>query len=303
MKLLYACFLLLSVSSWAGIVEDVRASIAAKNFSGGQKLVADYQKAKGTTGELALAASWLGRGALALKDYDQAEKFATDAGKLVFTALGKRRLDEDPFLPTALGAVIEVHAQVMKGRGEGAAAVEYLKGELKTYGKTSIAERISKNINLISLEGKPAPELEQAEWLGPKPRTIASLKGHPVLLFFWAHWCPDCKAMAPMISKLMLKYGPQGLALMGPTRYYGYVSNGDEAPPAQEKVYMEQVRQKYYAPLAAMPAPLSNNNFITYGSSSTPTLALVDAQGIVRWYHPGAATEAELEAKILQVLH
>ncbi len=293
---------LLSVPLWGGIVEDVRTSISVKDFRGGERQIADYQKAKGTTGEVALAASWLGRGALALKDYDKADKYAADARALVFKALGTRKLDDDKFLPTALGATIEVHAQVLAAKGEGANAVEFLKGELKTYAKTSMVERISKNINLISLEGKPAPELEEREWLGPKPKTLASLKGKPVLLFFWAHWCPDCKAMVPMLNGLMSKYGPKGLVMMGPTRYYGYVGGGEDAAPAAEKVYMEQIRQKYYGPLAAVPAPLSNANFATYGCSSTPTLALVDSQGIVRWYHPGAASEKELEARIQQVL-
>jgi len=48
--------------------------------------------------------------------------------------------------------------------------------------------------------------------------------------------------------------------------------------------------------------PLSANNFITYGASSTPTLVLIDRGGIVRYYHPGSASEAELNAKIRAVL-
>jgi thiol-disulfide isomerase/thioredoxin len=131
---------------------------------------------------------------------------------------------------------------------------------------------------------------------------LATLKGRPVLLFFWAHWCPDCKEMAPIVARMMRTYGPKGLAVVGPTRYYGYVADGEDAPPAVEKKYIEEVRQRYYAQLSAMPAPLSNANFITYGSSSTPTLVLVDKQGAVRWYHPGAAPEKELAARIESVL-
>src|SRR5205085_1360670 len=177
--------------------------------------------------------------------------------------------------------------QVMAARGETAEAVQFLRDELKTYTGTSIQERVQKNINLLSLEGKPAPALEAAP-------SFASLRGKAVLLFFWAHWCPDCKAMVPTIAKLAKQYGSRGLTLIGPTEYYGYVADGADAPPSVEKPYIEQIRRKFYAPLGDFPAPLSNANFARYGASSTPTLALVDRKGIVSWYHPGAATEREL---------
>ena len=68
MRQLFPILMLLSATLWGGIIEDVRASIAAKDFQGGQRQIAAYQASKGVTGELALAASWLGRGALALKE-------------------------------------------------------------------------------------------------------------------------------------------------------------------------------------------------------------------------------------------
>jgi thiol-disulfide isomerase/thioredoxin len=297
--LLLACF---AISAFGGLVDDVRASITAKDFAGAGRLIEKYRAAKGPDAELALAISWLARGSLATKDLDRADRFAKQAGEMSLAVLGKERLDADPSLATALGAAIEVHGQVLNARGDNAGAMEYLRSQLKIYAKTSIAERISKNINLISLEGKPAPALEAPEWFGSKPPALASLKGRPVLLFFWAHWCPDCKNMAPIVARLMRTYGPKGLAVVGPTRYYGYVAGGEDAPPPVEKKYIEEVRQRYYAQLAAMPAPLSNANFLTYGAASTPTIVLLDKSGAVRWYHPGAAPENELESRIQAVL-
>jgi len=98
------------------------------------------------------------------------------------------------------------------------------------------------------------------------------------------------------------EYGPQGLVLVGPTRYYGYVANGVKASPAVEKPYIESILRRFYAPLGNMPAPLSNANFTRYGASSTPTLVLVDRKGIVVWYHPGTATERELSSQIERAL-
>jgi thiol-disulfide isomerase/thioredoxin len=123
-----------------------------------------------------------------------------------------------------------------------------------------------------------------------------------VLLFFWAHWCPDCKAEAPVLASLKNTYGPKGLVLVGPTRLYGYVAGGEEAAPATEKQYIDQVRRRYYAALADMPAPLGAANFLTYGASTTPTLILIDAAGVVRFYHPGAASEPELSGRIQAIL-
>ncbi len=40
------------------------------------------------------------------------------------------------------------------------------------------------------------------------PASMAQLKGNPVLLFFWAHWCVDCKGEAPTISRLRSKLAP-----------------------------------------------------------------------------------------------
>ncbi len=73
-----------------------------------------------------------------------------------------QKLDDDPWLPTAVGAAIEVHAQVLAARGERPEAIEYLQGQLKQFAGTSLPERIRKNINLLDLEGKPAPPLDLA---------------------------------------------------------------------------------------------------------------------------------------------
>ena len=64
----------------------------------------------------------------------------------------------------------------------------------------------------------------------------------------------------------------------------------------QETGYIEQVRREYYGTLSGMPAPLSEENFLRYGSSSSPTLVFIDRKGIVRLYHPGSMTYPELVA-------
>ncbi|MGA2155571.1 MAG: TlpA disulfide reductase family protein [Bryobacteraceae bacterium] len=284
--------------AYASLVDDVRTSAAHRDFAAAVRAVRAYQAQNGATSELAAALSWLARGELDAGGYDQADAYAAEARRVADKLPGAQEPDRDRRLATALGAAIEVHAQVLAARGERTQAVAYLRGELATFGKTGIAERIQKNINLLGLIGTPAPPLDEASWLGSKPASLSSLRGHPVLLFFWAHWCPDCKAEAPVLAQIMRAYGPQGLVLIGPTKLYGYAAQGEPATPAEETRYIDAIRRQFYSSLSDMPVPVSSANLLAYGASTTPTLVLLDGNGVVRFYHPGAVSEAELVRRI-----
>src|SRR5437868_9912592 len=170
MRLVLAVLFLAS-SAFAGIVEDVRAAVAKGDFAAADRQVQAYQRAYGADSELAAAISWEARGALAAKKFDRATAYAEQTRQMALPNLRGPRIGRERWL-YAMGASIEVKAQVMAAQGETAEAVAFLRTELKTYAGTSLKERIQKNINLLSLEGKPAPELDAAVWFGPKPPTI-----------------------------------------------------------------------------------------------------------------------------------
>ncbi len=283
----------------ADLIGDIRAQLAQNSFSAAESELKNYKSQHGVTPEYLEALSWMARGAASTKQWDQATAYASEARRLCEQQLTKRKLDADAHLPIALGAAYEVLAQSLDEKAPAekmrhAQAVSLLRSALARYGNTSIGARLQKNLNLLALVGQPAPPLQVTQYLGPKPPTPAALKGLPVLLFFWAHWCVDCKAEAPIIARLRQEFAPAGLVVIGPTQLYGYAAQGADATPEQERAYIESVRARYYASLQDMPVPLSKQNFNAYGASTTPTLVVLNRAGQVAMYHPGALSYDEL---------
>jgi thiol-disulfide isomerase/thioredoxin len=293
----------IALAQTASLAVLVQASLASGNAAFAKQALTQYRNARGTTPEYIEAFSWLGRADLAAKDYAGAEQNAAEVRDLCLDQLKRRKLDAEPSLPTALGASIEVQAQAAAAQGRRDQAVAFLRAEAKRWMATSLRPRIQKNLNLLTLEGKPAPPLEVAEGITDrKPRSLAQHRGHPLLLFFWAHWCSDCKNEIAVIAKLEQVYGPRGLTVIAPTQHYGYVAGGQEATRDLETRYIRAIYAQYYAGLGPIEVPLSEENFANYGVSTTPTLVLIDANGIVRLYNPGAMDYDHLAAHVRQAL-
>jgi thiol-disulfide isomerase/thioredoxin len=284
------------------IIADVRALIAKDDFAAAEKTLRAFIADKGATPEALEAMSWLGRGALARQRLDDANRFATETYGLSLKALESRKMDDEPRLPIAIGAAIEVQAHVMAGKGNRSEAVYFLQRELDDYKDTSIRARIQKNIHVLSLEGQPAPAYAVTEWIGSaKPPTLASLRGKPVMIFLWAHWCGDCKSMSKTLAALEAAYRDKGFTIVAPTQRYGYVAKRAPADPKTELAYIGEVAQQFYSDVN-WTVPVNNESFVSYGTSTTPTIVLVDRQGIVRMYHPGQMTKDELEPRIKAIV-
>jgi thiol-disulfide isomerase/thioredoxin len=280
----------------------VQAAAQVKDYATAERMVNFMKSSGGITPSSILALSWIARGAVNNGDYDRAEKYAAETRAEALAQLKHRPLDAEPDLPLALGASIEVTAQAMAARGRRSEGVAFLQQELKTWRTTSMGLRIQKNINLMTMEGRPAPPLDITHYVGDKPLPLASLHGHVVLMFFLAHWCGDCKVEASMLQQINATFGPKGLVMVGPTQHYGYVGRGEEAPPAVETKWIDENRLKYYGRVGPMMVPVSAKNFETYGASSMPTFVLIDKAGIVRLYYPGKMTYEELAPRILKLI-
>jgi cytochrome c biogenesis protein CcmG, thiol:disulfide interchange protein DsbE len=114
---------------------------------------------------------------------------------------------------------------------------------------------------------RTAPPLP-AKVLEPPAATIASLRGRPAIVHFWASWCGPCRQEAPELARL-------GGELRGRATLVG-VDYTDAAGSARAFI----ARHDWRFPILADPSGRTGD---AYGLSGLPTTFLVDARGrIVR---------------------
>lgn len=286
----FACLFAVLVPLSAAVVSDVRYKISAGDLTSADAIADEFCRTNGSNSECAAAVSWLARGALMMKEYDSAARYLKLSRSITSNLLKSLRVDDDAFLATAVGAEIEVESRALAAQGKHDQAIALLQSELPKWNLYAIHARIQKNLNMLTLEGKPALGLDPAD------------RGKPVLLFLWGHWCGDCTAQAPILARIQQRYQSRGLVVRAPTRRVGVAKGNDSPTPEQEDADRERVWKESYGGLTGVPHDVDEATMLAYGVSSTPTFVLIDRRGIVRMYRPFRMSEPELARHIDAVL-
>jgi cytochrome c biogenesis protein CcmG, thiol:disulfide interchange protein DsbE len=125
--------------------------------------------------------------------------------------------------------------------------------------------------------GESLPTLS-LNYLGKQPE----LAGRPLLVEFWATWCPPCRKSIPHLNEIYAKYKTQGLEIVG-------ITDEDEATV---KKFQKQIPMDYSV---AINTP--GSIYKQFGIQAIPTAFLVDKEGKIVWTgHPMDLTEAEIQA-------
>jgi cytochrome c biogenesis protein CcmG/thiol:disulfide interchange protein DsbE len=64
-------------------------------------------------------------------------------------------------------------------------------------------------------ETPPAPAFRLDRLDRPGKLSLASYRGRPVVLNFWASWCVPCKEEAPLLESVWRRYRDRGLVVLG----------------------------------------------------------------------------------------
>jgi thiol-disulfide isomerase/thioredoxin len=279
-------------------VRMIRLKISAGDLPSAESILEVHRAEKGEDSDYLMGVAWVAHGAALTGDWKTALTYAAAARETAESKL-KTPADYDSNREAvyALGTSIEIQAQALVAAGKKAEAIRYLEESSRAQEKApyNLRARILKRRNQIELEGKPAPAIRAEDHVGAEVPSLESLRGKPVVLFFWWEACGDCKMQAAAFRRTVEKYAPKGVAFLAPTRFYS-------ADRSEEKQKIEKSWKEVYALPDSVAVPISDEAMLRYGVSATPTFVFVNRKGVVVRYSPTRMTENRLSSAIEDLL-
>jgi thiol-disulfide isomerase/thioredoxin len=280
-------------------LNGIRNKVSAGDLLSAESILEVWRAEHGEGGAYLVGLSWLARGALLLGDPVKATRYAADVRTRCADSLARGvDLNKSHDLEIALGAAIEVEAQLIAREKGARPAANHVRAELaRVKGPVAFRSRLNKRINMLTLVGTPAPELAIEDHLGDALPTLASLRGKPVVLFVWAEYCGDCRAQAAALARVRARHAPESLQVVALTRYFE-----PDSLRLTERARVDSVWKAFYSEVGTLPIVFSTASMERYGGSSTPTFVFVDRKGIVRGYTPTRLTEAEFDKALAAIV-
>ena len=140
------------------------------------------------------------------------------------------------------------------------------------------------------LIGHPAPDftLPMLSTRPLPPLHLASLKGKPIMINFWASWCDPCKQEAPLLENTWQRTQSQGIVFIG-IDFSDTQSNGLN--------FLHQYGITY-------PNVTDTNGAVSinYGITGVPETFFIDRHGVIVQKVIGELTEQTLQTNVQVIL-
>jgi cytochrome c biogenesis protein CcmG/thiol:disulfide interchange protein DsbE len=142
----------------------------------------------------------------------------------------------------------------------------------------------------VSLVGRAAPGIAFTAWTEHpgQPMTLASLRGHPVVLNFWEASCYPCQLEAPLFKQANAAYQAQGVIFLGVAPYTSQ-ADGD--------AFIRQFGVTYLA--GGLP---TDQALVDYSVIGIPDTYFINSAGKIVDQNVGQITQQKLTAGIQAAL-
>lgn len=120
---------------------------------------------------------------------------------------------------------------------------------------------------------------------------LSDFQGTPVVLNFWATWCPPCRQELPHFADAYAEYGDRVTFLMTD------LTDGQQETIEDVQAFMTE--QGYIFPVCY---DAEMEGAYAYGVSAIPTTYFIDADGAIRSYQIGALTRELLYDSLEKLL-
>jgi peroxiredoxin len=143
--------------------------------------------------------------------------------------------------------------------------------------------------------GERAPKIDLATVAGGKAR-LSELRGHPVVVTFWATWCPSCRTEFPDLVKVHADYSAAGLRVLA--------VNGIDQEHSRSQIGTEHVKQFIKEFSVPFPVALDKGSRVlrAYGILTLPAMVFIDSGGVVRAISAGPTSREALDRGIATIL-
>lgn len=121
--------------------------------------------------------------------------------------------------------------------------------------------------------------------------TLASFRGHPVILNFWASWCPPCLAEIPEFMAVYESYREQGLVILAVNTTF-----------QDSRTEAEDFIRELNVPFPVLVDEVGDVTSKAYKLRGLPMTIFIDRDGIARHIQIGVLNQAIINWYLLEIL-